>query len=265
MGNCFTDFNQKPIIIAFEGNIGAGKSTFINYLKKNMTYLFGKKVIYIEEPLHLWQNLGGVDMLKKFYSNQEKYAFEFQMLATISRLKMLEESIKINKNVVYVIERCVLSDYHIFTKMLSRQSKMNEQQQIIINMWFSHIKINIDYIVYLKTSPVNAYNRCRMRNRKGETVEFDYIDSCHNMYESWLNKETSNLITLDCDNHMSDHVYQDHITTIKNNIKNFKTFKQMFLEWIKIVVVAVIYIYFWYVFSSGFYIKYLDQMYSEYR
>lgn len=252
MGN----MNQKPTIIAFEGNIGAGKTTFIHYLKTNMTSLLGKKVVFIEEPIHLWENFGGVNMLKKFYSNQEKYAFEFQMLATISRLKILEDTINMNRNNIYVIERCVLSDYHIFTKMLSQQSKLNEQQQMIISLWFSHIKFNVDltvdHIVYLKTSPVNAYNRCRQRNRKGETIEFSYIDSCHNMYETWLNKETSNLITLDCDSHMSDQVYQAHIKTIKSNIKNVQTRNEHILNWIKIFTVTFAYMYFWYLVFIGF-------------
>ena len=239
--------NQKPIIIAFEGNIGAGKSTFIHYLRTNMKCLNEKKIVYIDEPLQLWENFGGVNMLKKFYSNQEKYAFEFQMLATISRLKMLEDSIKINKNVIYIIERCVLSDYHIFTKMLSQQSKLNEQQQMIISLWFSHIKINIDltvdYIVYLRTSPVNAYNRCCQRNRKGETIEFSYIDSCHNMYETWLNHETPNLITLDCDSHMCDQVYQDHIKTIKSSVKNIPSYNQLFVKGTKMLTIMFIYAY----------------------
>ena len=246
MGNDMWNDNQKPMIIAFEGNIGAGKSTFINYLKKNMPFLNGKKIIYIEEPIQLWENFGGVNMLKKFYSNQEKYAFEFQMLATISRLKMLEDSIKINNDFVYVIERCILSDYNIFTKMLSQQSKLNEQQQMIISMLFSHIKINkelaIDYIVYLRTTPVNAYNRCRVRNRKGETVEFSYIDSCHNMYESWLNKAMPNLVTLDCDDQKSEQMYQAHIKTIQGAIKN-ETPNRIIL---KTCVVLILFVY-WYV------------------
>ena len=239
--------NQKPIIVAFEGNIGAGKSTFINYLKTNMPSLLGKKIVYIAEPLQLWQNFGGVDMLKRFYSNQEKFAFEFQMLATISRLKILEDSIKINKNAIFVIERCVLSDYHIFTKMLSQQAKLTEQQQMIISLWFSHVDLTVDYIVYLRTSPVNAYNRCRARNRKGEHVEFNYIDSCHTMYETWLNQETSTkVITLDCDSHMSDHVYQAHVKTIRSNINNVPTRHELLLKWIKIIMMTFAYGYFWY-------------------
>ena len=117
---------------------------------------------------------------------------------------------------------------------------------MIISMLFSHIKINkelaIDYIVYLRTTPVNAYNRCRVRNRKGETVEFSYIDSCHNMYESWLNKAMPNLVTLDCDDQKSEQMYQAHIKTIQGAIKN-ETPNRIIL---KTCVVLILFVY-WYV------------------
>ena len=120
-----------PTIIAFEGNIGVGKSTFLNYMKQNVTHLHGRKVIYIEEPVQLWQNLEGVDMLAQFYEDQTKHAFEFQMLATITRIELLQESIKKNKNAVFIVERCYLSDNHIFTKMLFEQQKISPQQYVV--------------------------------------------------------------------------------------------------------------------------------------
>jgi deoxyadenosine/deoxycytidine kinase len=200
-------------VIAFEGNIGVGKSTFLAYMKKNVTHLHGRKVIYIEEPVQLWQNLEGVDMLAQFYEDQTKYSFEFQMLATISRIQLLQKSIQENKHAVFIIERCYLSDNHIFTKMLFEQQKISPQQYAIIQMWFSYIQIKINYIVYLRANPKICYERCLKRNRSGEMVSLDYIEACHAIHESWMST-IPNKIVLNCDHTLSNYGYECHIDTI---------------------------------------------------
>jgi len=219
MGNSFNlFFNQQPLIIAVEGNIGVGKSTFLSHMKRTVYYMFGTKVIYLEEPVGLWQNLAGKDMLKQFYSDQEKHAFEFQMLASISRLKLLQDSIKQNKNAVYVIERSYMSDFFIFTRMLAQQNKLTPQQQAILNMWFSSISLKIDHVVYLKSSPAVAHERCVKRNRTGEdAVSLEYIEACHDKYESWL-RDDPGCIVLDCDEDLSQQPYSEHLAKIEERI-----------------------------------------------
>ena len=208
---------MAPLVIAFEGNIGVGKSTFLSYMKTNVTHIHGRKVIYIEEPVQLWQNLEGVDMLAQFYENQTKYAFEFQMLATITRIQLLQQSIKENNNAVFIIERCYLSDNHIFTKMLFEQQKISHQQYAIIQMWFSYIQIKIDYVVYLRSNPKTCYERCLKRQRSGETVSLDYIEACHDIHESWMSN-LPNKIVLNCDSTLSNYIYECHIETILQKV-----------------------------------------------
>ena len=219
-------------VIAFEGNIGVGKSTFLAYMKKNVTHLHGRKVIYIEEPVQLWQNLKGVDMLAQFYEDQTKYAFEFQMLATITRIKLLQESIQQNKNAVFIIERCYLSDNHIFTKMMFEQQKLTPQQYAIIQMWFSYIQIKIDYVVYLRANPKICYERCLKRDRSGETVSLDYIEACHSIHESWM-YNLPNKIVLNCDHTLSNYQYECHIETILLKVDLYsKTLMWMYVGFI---------------------------------
>ena len=81
-------------IVSIEGNIGSGKSTLLenlrNYYKNN------KNVIFLREPVEEWDKIKdneGNTMLKKFYADQEKYSFAFQMMAYISRLKILRDTI----------------------------------------------------------------------------------------------------------------------------------------------------------------------------
>ena len=77
------------MLFAIDGNIGSGKSSRVNDLKK---YLKGNpSFIFLQEPVDDWNSIktsDGITILEKFYSNQEKYAFSFQMMAYISRLAL---------------------------------------------------------------------------------------------------------------------------------------------------------------------------------
>ena len=71
-------------IISIEGNIGSGKSTLLENLKEK--YKDDNKMVFLDEPVKLWNNIkdkNGMTMLEKFYSDQDKYSFSFQMMAYI--------------------------------------------------------------------------------------------------------------------------------------------------------------------------------------
>lgn len=73
----------KPILISIEGDIGAGKSTLIQYLKeRNPTWNF------IDEPVGTWTSLKtdeGENLLELFYKDQKRYSYTFQNCALLSR------------------------------------------------------------------------------------------------------------------------------------------------------------------------------------
>ena len=90
-------------IYSIEGNIGSGKSTLIDILRKENKL---KNVVYLEEPVKVWEtitNKEGVTILEKFYKNQEKYSFSFQMMAYISRLSELKKKIPTFMNSLYIL------------------------------------------------------------------------------------------------------------------------------------------------------------------
>ena len=58
-------------IVSIEGNIGSGKSTLIEHLKKNYRR---KDIVYLEEPVKEWSNIkdkNGTNILVKFYEDQK--------------------------------------------------------------------------------------------------------------------------------------------------------------------------------------------------
>ena len=120
-----------PIIISVEGNIGSGKSTLVSELKKVLPPIFNGQIYFLLEPVDEWEKIcdtNGDSIITKFYNNQKKYAFSFQMMAYISRLKTLTELIdKIPQDSVIICERSVWTDKNIFAKMLYEDNNIEEE------------------------------------------------------------------------------------------------------------------------------------------
>ena len=214
--------NSIPKIIAIEGNIGSGKSTLVSKLeeifKNNTDYYF------LQEPVSIWNTIkdeNGVTILEKFYNETEKYAFQFQMMAYISRLSILREAIK-NKNAKYIItERSIYTDSNVFAKMLYDDKKITLIEYTIYKKWFDEFisEIPISKIIYVKTDPEIAHQRVIIRNRTGEQIPIEYLTRCHTYHENWLKKQDYEMITLN--GNINIYENQEELTSWINSIKNF--------------------------------------------
>jgi len=180
-------------IITIEGNIGSGKSTLVNNLKENLD---SSKYCFIQEPVDIWQTIkdsNGVDMVSKFYTDQSKYAFTFQMMAYISRLSILRKNVRENPGKILISERSLYTDKHVFCQMLYDQGKMESVEYQIYNKWFEDFIQDIPKmgIVYLKTDPQIAYDRVIKRNREGENIPLEYLLECSKYHDSWISEDTN--------------------------------------------------------------------------
>jgi deoxyadenosine/deoxycytidine kinase len=183
-------------IISIEGNIGSGKSTLLENLREQ--YKNNECVIFLKEPVDEWgkiQDENGVTMLEKFYLDQHKYSFSFQMMAYISRLKVLRDTLKKINNkekYIYIItERSLYTDKMVFAKMLYESGKIEYiNYQIYLN-WFDTFseEFPIHKVVYVKTSPDICYNRILKRSRDGESnIPLEYLESCSEYHDNMLDK-----------------------------------------------------------------------------
>ena len=120
-------------IISIEGNIGSGKSTFMKKLKENNK---DKRVLFLDEPVEEWNTIKDIDgknIIEKYYSNQEKYAFSFQMMAYISRLTLLKRAFESKKYEIIITERSLYTDKNVFCKMLYDDGLINLIEYKIYN------------------------------------------------------------------------------------------------------------------------------------
>jgi deoxyadenosine/deoxycytidine kinase len=184
--------NTNFKIISIEGNIGSGKSTLLENLKTH--YKDNNNIIFLREPVDDWSTIrdsNNVTMLEKFYANQERYSFPFQMMAYISRLAILRDAVRSNKNneIVIITERSLYTDKYVFAKMLYDQGKIEDVNFQIYNKWFNEFanEYPINDVIYVNTIPNKCYERVHKRARLGEEIiPLAYLEDCHCYHEKFL-------------------------------------------------------------------------------
>lgn len=179
-------------VISIEGNIGSGKSTLLSHLKQSLSVENLQQIIFLQEPVDEWENIKdeeGNTMIQKFYGDQRKYSFSFQMMAYISRLALLKKSIEENPNAIVITERSLFTDKFVFAKMLYDSKKMESVEYQIYLRWFDNFvnDFPINCTIYVKTDPKVCHARIAKRSRNGEsTISLDYLNDCHKYHESMM-------------------------------------------------------------------------------
>lgn len=182
-------------IVSIEGNIGSGKSTFLENLKKH--YNSNENIVFLREPVDEWEKIkdtNGNTMLQKFYADQEKYSFAFQMMAYISRLSIMRDTIKKNKDkdIIIITERSLYTDKYVFAKMLYDQGKIEEVTYQIYLHWFDEFAKDfpINNVIYVNADPEKCYERIHKRARPGEEIiPLCYLENCHKYHEEFLDEK----------------------------------------------------------------------------
>jgi len=217
---------HKPTIISLEGNIGSGKSTLLSYLENHFK---GNAIIFLKEPVEDWETIrdeNGVTMLEKFYKDQEKYSFPFQMMAYISRLVALKEAVEKNPAII-ITERSLYTDRMVFAKMLYDAGKIEFINYRIYLKWFDSFakEFPVHKVIYVKASPSICHFRIKMRSRIGESViPLDYLESCNTYHEEMLDKKAPDCVChnqLILDGSLDIHEKKDVVKTWISQIEEF--------------------------------------------
>ena len=201
-------------IIVVQGNIGSGKSTFVDKLKSR--YSERKDICFLQEPVNEWLTIKDkqdVNILENYYKDQPKYAFMFQMMAYISRLAMLKRAIESNLYEYIITERCLNTDRNVFCKMLYDDGLIENIGYQIYNKWFDEFNNfnTIDYVhVYLKTDPLVSKKRVDKRARVEETIPIEYLTKCHEYHDKWLLTTNQKVIIIDSNQDIEINPNIDH-------------------------------------------------------
>jgi deoxyadenosine/deoxycytidine kinase len=210
-------------IVTIEGNIGSGKSTLLENLSKK--YNADNRIIFLKEPVDEWEKIqdsNGLSMLQKFYENQEKYSFSFQMMAYITRLALMKRTIEENIQAsIFVTERSLYTDKHVFAKMLYDANNIEDVNYQIYTRWFDTFAKDypIESVIYVKTDPDICNKRINERSRTGEDcIPISYLTSCHAYHEKMIKEDFANIdiISIDGNQNVRENpeILEDWLKTI---------------------------------------------------
>lgn len=233
------------MLIYIEGNIGAGKTTFLSLLNKYMETIDTKlkcKSSLIYEPVNEWINTrdsDGKNILQKFYDDQPRWAFTFQMNSFISRVDKIMDKMSNDyrddngekmKNILFV-ERSIYTDRYCFAENCYESGNMTKMEYDIYCKWNEWLgkefSVRPTMYIYLKANPNVCNERIIERSRSEENnIPLEYLKTLHDKHETWLSRESDTIpiFTIDATQNLKDQVVME---TVFNDLLNFlekKTF-----------------------------------------
>ena len=180
-----TEPRPLPRSLIVEGNIGAGKSTFLRVMG---AYLQAQLVF---EPHQRWQDVGGENLLEHFYKDTPRWAYTFQTYAFLTRIFALQEQTKVCQSALQLIERSVFSDRYCFAKNCFDMGLMSSLEWKLYESWFVwFVERQVsrpDMFIYLRAEPQKCYDRISIRSRSEEGgVSLEYLQMLHQKHDDWL-------------------------------------------------------------------------------
>ncbi len=162
--------------IAIAGNIGAGKSSLVEFL----TRTYGIKPFY--EPNE--EN----PYLSDFYQDMNGWAFHSQLYFLSSKFRM-HQQLERSSGVV-VLDRTIYEDAEIFATALHKMRKFTGRDWDTYWNFYQTILDAIrppDLMIYLRCSMRTLRKRIRLRGRDMEKdIPLTYLKRLEHLYEGWL-------------------------------------------------------------------------------
>jgi len=169
---------QKFIAVA--GNIGAGKSSLVEFLERR----HGMRAIY--EPYV------GNPYLDDFYADMKGYAFQSQLYFLTHKFR-LHLGLGQEQGVI-VLDRTIYEDAEIFAKNLHQTGLIDDRDFGLYTELYDSMKVALrppDLLIYLRCSVRAIRRRIKQRGRPSEqNIPTEYLKRLNDLYESWIGSYT---------------------------------------------------------------------------
>jgi len=192
-------------IITIDGNIGAGKTTILNYIHYNHN-------IFIDlEPIENWK-----PFLNDIYINKTKY-FNFQIRVWLDRSFIQEK----DNNSIIIMERSPYFIRNTFNKYIGINNLINSQENNIMEELYDKTDIiwKSNYYIYIRSSPEKCLERINKRGRENESeITLEYLKEIHILHEKTYNeaiKKGMNIILIDIENKTLEEIANEILKYIK--------------------------------------------------
>ncbi|QSW90549.1 2-amino-4-hydroxy-6-hydroxymethyldihydropteridine diphosphokinase [Flavobacterium endoglycinae] len=193
--------------IAFEGNIGAGKTTLVHKIAAD----FNAKTVL--------ERFADNPFLPKFYKDQNRYAFPLEMSFLADRYQQLSDDLA----QFDLFKDFIVADYHIFKSLIFAKITLQEDEYRLYRNLFDIIYKEMpkpDLYVYLYQNTERLLQNIKKRGRNYEqNIEGEYLDKINNGYLEYIKSQTDlNVLIID----VSDRDFvkkQEDYVFILNEIK----------------------------------------------
>jgi deoxyadenosine/deoxycytidine kinase len=191
--------SKRPIYVAIAGNIGAGKSTLVDFLCKT----YGISPFFEPNDENPY--------LSDFYEDMNRWSFHSQVYFLAHKFRIHQELEKTPG--VVVQDRTIYEDAEIFATALFQSKRMTARDWKTYQELYSTILQSLrppDLLIYLKCSIKTTKQRIQMRGRAMEqSIPTSYLRMLQDLYDAWLARWTAcDVLSIDTDqlNYMSDFV-----------------------------------------------------------
>ncbi|GIQ57455.1 2-amino-4-hydroxy-6-hydroxymethyldihydropteridine diphosphokinase [Flavobacterium collinsii] len=172
--------------IAFEGNIGAGKTTLVQKIAED----FNAKMVL--------ERFADNPFLPKFYKDQNRYAFPLEMSFLADRYQQLSDDLA----QFDLFKDFIVADYHIFKSLIFAKITLAEDEYRLYRNLFDIIYKEMpkpDLYVYLYQNSERLLQNIKKRGRNYEqNIEAGYLDKINNGYLEYIKSQTDlNVLIID--------------------------------------------------------------------
>merc|ERR1711973_3384 len=183
-----TTTTSRPLMIAVEGNIASGKSTFLGLLAER------SEVAVFPEPVDRWTDVGGQNLFRSMMEDGQRWMAAFQLFSSLTRTEMAYKAAEAQAP-ISIMERSLFSERYCFVQMMAEMGSLTKGEFSILDRWFKMLtgrgdpSLAIDLIVYVETDPAVLMRRIRMRGREGEeNMNREFLDQVHQRHQAWLDE-----------------------------------------------------------------------------
>jgi deoxyadenosine/deoxycytidine kinase len=185
--------------VAVAGNIGAGKSTLVEFLSRQ----------YDLQPFY--EPNDDNPYLRDFYRDMKAWAFHSQLFFLSAKFRLHQQLSQVEHAVIQ--DRTIYEDAEVFAENLHRQRKMSKRDYLTYRRLYEAIIAELrppSLMIYLRCGMKTLNKRIRLRGRPEEqNIPRTYLARLQELYESWFERyDLSETLVVDTDelDYLSDMV-----------------------------------------------------------